>query len=713
MMIPAHVQPALDDYQSGIYSIPLPCGRKAPCTKGWQKLRLGPEDLITTFEHKRNRGRLLGLPPPEGTSGGFVICVDLDTPEAVMLGGLFLPPTGEVGGRADNPQSHWFYQCSPPPPTKRYTDIDGTRLLEVLSRGCQVLVPPSIHPCGQPYVWRSQQSRSPVASTMILEACDKLAGASFLARHWPQKGSRQNTALALAGVFLRSGWSREETEAFIQAVTSAAHDEETSKRTAAGGDTFKRFTEGETISGLPTLARLIGDDVIEHVRKWLHLSFSDKTSSVSSSSTRPPVIARPQPTPLGDAAYHGLSGHVVQTIAPHTEADPAALLLQFLTAFGNAVGHKPSFAVEATRHRSNVFCIIVGDSSKARKGTSWQHILRLFKLAAHHDHGLAGPGHIQKWLDECIKDGLSSGEGLIWHVRDPVRQWKASQKGCGRDVTIDRGITDKRLLIQTGEFIGSIRCMSRNGNTLSAILRSAWDSGDLRVLTRHNAVSATAAHISIIGHITCQELRAGLSDVEVANGFANRFLWIFVKRSQLLPDGGCLNDQELQSLAISLKQALEHASNLCRVERDQEARRLWHDIYPQLSQEQPGLLGSMTGRAEAQVVRLSLIYSLLDCSQCIERIHLEAALEVWRYADDSVRYIFGDAVGDPVADKILQALKGSTEGLTRTDLHHLFHRHKDRETVSQALRSLQEADLVQNSLQQTRGRPREIWFAST
>lgn len=38
------------------------------------------------------------------------------------------------------------------------------------------------------------------------------------------------------------------------------------------------------------------------------------------------------PEPLDEEAYYGLAGEIVKTIAPHTEADPAGLLLQLLTA---------------------------------------------------------------------------------------------------------------------------------------------------------------------------------------------------------------------------------------------------------------------------------------------------------------------------------------------------------------------------------------------
>jgi hypothetical protein len=41
----------------------------------------------------------------------------------------------------------------------------------------------------------------------------------------------------------------------------------------------------------------------------------------------------------------------------------------------------------------------------------------------------------------------------------------------------------------------------------------------------------------------------------------------------------------------------------------------------------------MVARAPAQVLRLSMMYALLDMSTTIRKEHLEAALEIWRYCE--------------------------------------------------------------------------------
>jgi hypothetical protein len=58
-----------------------------------------------------------------------------------------------------------------------------------------------------------------------------------------------------------------------------------------------------------------------------------------------------------------------------------------------------------------------------------------------------------------------------------------------------------------------------------------------------------------------------------------------------------------------------------RLQMSDEARKLWHEIYKDLSKEQSGLLGSIVARAEAQVIRLELVYALVECSDKIEPQH--------------------------------------------------------------------------------------------
>src|SRR5215470_17347849 len=82
---------------------------------------------------------------------------------------------------------------------------------------------------------------------------------------------------------------------------------------------------------------------------------------------------------IDDAAYYGLAGDVVRTIEPHSEADPIAILIQLLAYFGNMAGRNPHYRVEGDYHRANIYAVLVGDTSKARKGTSAGRIRSVVK----------------------------------------------------------------------------------------------------------------------------------------------------------------------------------------------------------------------------------------------------------------------------------------------------------------------------------------------
>lgn len=179
-----------------------------------------------------------------------------------------------------------------------------------------------------------------------------------------------------------------------------------------------------------------------------------------------------------------------------------------------------------------------------------------------------------------------------------------------------------------------------------------------------------SVRLSVIGHITETELKKKLGDNAINNGFINRFLPVCAKRARLLPDGGNLTEEDFENLAGKLARAIDAARKISRLIRSDEARNLWHEVYPKLTGDRAGNYGAVTSRAEAHVLRLSIIYALFDGSSQIELCHLKAALECWRYAQDSALYIWGDFTQSGIAEKIRIALAGTEEnGLTRSQLN--------------------------------------------
>ncbi len=406
------------------------------------------------------------------------------------------------------------------------------------------------------------------------------------------------------------------------------------------------------------------------------------------------------PAPLDPAALHGLAGEMVTAIEPYSEADPAALLVHTLIGAGALVGPASHAMAGDALHPPRLFGVLVGETSRGRKGSAQRPIERILRLAD------------PSFAPLRVVEGLSSGEGLIWAVRDPIE--RVEQVGKGEDrhpelSLVDPGVADKRLLVVESEFSSPLHVAQRDGNTLTAVIRRAWDGGDLRTLTKTSPAVATGAHISIVGHITRAELLRCLDRTDLGNGFANRFLWLLVRRSKLLPDGEFVPEEVIRPLATRLARVAEWAAQGRLLRRDAEAAAVWKTVYGPLTEGRSGLLGAVTSRAEAQVLRLSVLYAILDMAPVMRPEHLLAALAVWRYAEASAESIFGDAIGDPIADSILTAIRRQGE-LSRTDIGNLLSRHADKNRIDGALTSLLLSGLaepVEN--RETGGRPQEVW----
>lgn len=375
---------------------------------------------------------------------------------------------------------------------------------------------------------------------------------------------------------------------------------------------------------------------------------------------------------LHNDALYGTAGLVVNTLDQYTEADPAALLIDLLTAFGNAAGPSISQRADGATHPGKLFAVVVGDTSKSRKGTARANIRRIMDQAA------------PRWAADLNVGGLSSGEGLISELAE--------------------GEEDPRRFVFEAEFVRPLTAARRRDSTLSPVMRQAWDGEPLRVMTRKAPLVVQNHHVSVLAHVTEDELVQSLDATEMANGFGNRFLFVSARRSKIRPEGGSAPDQVVASLARAVAGALEDIAGLVIVGRTEDATELWKAIYLAESKALPGLTGALTARAEAQILRLSNIYAALDGSAFITTDHLKAAKAVWDYCKASVRRIFGSRSGDPVADRLFRAIEqAGPEGLTGTQRRDLFARHASGERLKAALKLLEGLRLVVTCIEGTRG----------
>lgn len=254
----------------------------------WTRLRWTADDLATVenrFEQwavadgYTNLGLMLGAP------SGNLVDVDLDHPKTMRLRDLLLPPTPMSTGHAGRRLSHMWYVCTEGtlPDTRRYKMPDGSVSVELRSDRAQTLIPPSIHPSSEAYLWEGKPwggERGPaqVDGRVLAVQVALLALANVLVDNWPERGTRHDAYLALAGGLLRHGdtvhpyWGgRNNARIVIEAVATAMFDEEGPEVRAreALGSTARRLQEGGRAVGFGRLAEIIGDDYVQQARRLI------------------------------------------------------------------------------------------------------------------------------------------------------------------------------------------------------------------------------------------------------------------------------------------------------------------------------------------------------------------------------------------------------------------------------------------------------------
>jgi hypothetical protein len=382
---------------------------------------------------------------------------------------------------------------------------------------------------------------------------------------------------------------------------------------------------------------------------------------------------------LGEAAYRGPIGQFLRAVAPYTEATDAAVLAHLLPALGTVIGPGP-YVWAGTRQAARVNTLLVGPTSTGRKGTSLAPVDMLMERAV--------PDF---WATQRAQ-GLATGEGLVARVAGTQ--------------------AEKRLYVVEQEFSKVLAQHRREGNIISQTLRESYDSGNLEVMTKTNPLQATGAHIPITGHISPEELLDRFNHIEMANGFGNRFLWFVVKSDKVLPCCEPIPEVIFEAF-IEHVQAVADFPDVCINLAPASQRRWENEIYPSLREDKPGFAGALVARGQSMVLRLAMIYYLVDPpeeggSQGIEPVHLDAALAVWRYCEESVQMLFHGNAGTFLGDKIIGLLANGP--MTKNEMNdHLSPRQKAQ--VAGVLATLEEAGLVRKTVvkREGPGRPAMAW----
>jgi hypothetical protein len=419
----------------------------------------------------------------------------------------------------------------------------------------------------------------------------------------------------------------------------------------------------------------------------------------------------PWPEPISDVGMYGLAGEWVRLVEGHTEADRNILLLSFLVYAGNLLGRNFYLKAGADKHCGNLFLGIVGHTGFGRKGSAMSAAHAFFSEGPH------APG-----LPNMLY-GVSSGEGIIYEIRDEIRKTAFNKKTKEFEETIvDEGAKDKRLIISLSELHQFFTILRRADSTLSSVMRQAWDKDRIQSPSKNSGVKATGAHVSMIGGSSKEELFRQVTAADAENGTLNRILFACSRRSKKLPEGGqfqeLVESAEWRELQRRLTKNIASAGAPVRLDRDADAADDWgrnqapdRGLYDSLTQPRAGLWGDVTTRAAQQVMRLSLITAKINGADSIRREHQDAGREQWRYCDDSTRNTFSDRLDNATANEIVIRLRqGGPAGMTREQIRAIWSGNKPATEIDQALRMIANLGIAQCRLESTGGRRAERWF---
>ncbi|AMV18200.1 DUF3987 domain-containing protein [Planctomyces sp. SH-PL14] len=361
-----------------------------------------------------------------------------------------------------------------------------------------------------------------------------------------------------------------------------------------------------------------------------------------------------------------------------------ALLVQLLAAVGVMMGRNVKIFVDGCYHYPLLHVLILGRSSKARKGTSLGWITQFVALID------------PEFSINCIVSGISSGEGLISAIADDP-ETKAER--------------DKRLLVVETEYTGVFRKCAREGNVLAPTLRQLWDGGHVGILTKGHKVTVADPMVGLIGHATIGELKARIDPGDICGGNANRLLWTLAKRSKLMPFSTRPDAKELDALAATFRYRITEAQEAGEVTRSREANATWRVMYTALAaDDSTDIVGDVLSRSEPMLLRVALIYAALDGSGTIDVTHLESAAAVWDYCSASARFVFSDSTGNKLTDRVVRLLiDAGEEGLTQSALASNACKNAPVDTLNAALKVGEGMGLIFADTVQTTGRPAKRW----
>lgn len=403
------------------------------------------------------------------------------------------------------------------------------------------------------------------------------------------------------------------------------------------------------------------------------------------------------PAPPAPEAFTGPLGALTRTIAPHVPWDPVAFHMQALTAMGSCLGYGPHVVDGANERRANLFLAVVGGTATG-KGSSW----------AFADWLLTGVE--ETFAIDRVITAVGSGEGLLSKITDPV--FSCSPKGD--TVLALPGSPDKRVLYVEEE-LGALFNKMVTQESVEKMITKAWDSGVLETTTKKESMRCIQPHVSIIGHITPDELYDRLDKRLLDNGFSNRWLYVLIKKTAVVvrpPAPGAIPGAADIAAQISDNLRRVQAGGIGAMAFTLAAEAAFAETHEAMSSYRfNGAMGKQAARWAAQIYKLAVVYAAVDGRMEIDEGHLLAARAAWAYSHRSAAAFFAGMTGNQYVDQLLQMWRDADYAdLTLTDIDEMFSKHMSAHKRAKMIERLQRDGLVTTGTAQSPngGRPATV-----
>jgi hypothetical protein len=492
------------------------------------------------------------------------------------------------------------------------------------------------------------------------------------------EGSRHGISLGVAGLFCKSGVTREQAIDIVE--RSARNDDrELANRIRNVETTYDRAAQGQSIAGFTGLSDLIPGDALRALGLELdnlyrathrHISFlrSERGTpgdedSLGGGGDAPvsrwtPRSALPPP----ESAFRGWFRDYRDVMAPCTEAPDAFHLGTALTMASVMIGRR-AWAYQAGRNFPMLYTILVGETGGSKKDTA----IRLCE-----DFFLDQHGGGEWFAPFATMYNIDTSQGLVNHLfENPVR-----------------------LSINT-EF-ARVLDQSRQEYAVNLLrqLTQLWDARPVEIARAHNPLRVESPTFSLLGAVTPQELADTMARKEILSGFANRVLFIYGSGRGTLDDPPPPDQRRTQELFGLLHQRVRALPiRGCEFRKTPDAQEYWREKYRAMKDRlyPTDVARYMAQRVGSNTFRVALCYAVAEGSAVIDQPHLEAAYAWvdWAYRNVSQHAeTWGASEDARIANRIFDALALNGR-MSKSDLFENFLQEFGPRKTIQTIDSLQ------------------------